>query len=205
MSPEQYASYPNDPDDLDKGDKKDFHEDDSDYDVAPPGSRMMKQSVSKTWAVEPADLEHVLTEPFYICSANFTETKDDILLYVTFPEHNQGSYEENDIHVSSNGVELCSEFMGKYIATLEERILKEDRLHVSGPHTYNKILETGVVLGAVDHTMLGEFFLDNCTECGGARTICPECGGVSGRRPEAFASCGYGDLYFDSYQTDEYE
>ncbi|KAK0502954.1 hypothetical protein EDD18DRAFT_1345797 [Armillaria luteobubalina] len=186
----KHATYPEGPDDLGKSDK-DFHDDDSDYIVAPPGSRMMKQRVSKTWVVEPADLEHALTEPFYVCSAKFSEARDDILLYVTFPEYNKGSYEENDIHVFSDGVEPCYKYMVKYTATMEERIPDEDRLHVSGPHSYNKMLETGAVLGAVDHTMLREFFLDNCTECGGGRTICPGCGGVSGRWPEAFASCGF--------------
>ncbi|KAK0445377.1 hypothetical protein EV421DRAFT_2018188 [Armillaria borealis] len=187
----KHATYEDDPDDLGKGDKKDFHDDDSDHVVAPPGSQTMKQHVSKTWVVEPADLEHALTQPFYICSVKFTEARDDILLYVTFPEYNQGSDEGNDIHVSSDGVEPCSEYMDKYIATLEERIPNEDRLHINGPHSYNKMLETGAVLGGVDRTMLREFFLDNCTECGGARTICPGCGGVGGRWPEAFASCGF--------------
>ncbi|KAK0228253.1 hypothetical protein IW262DRAFT_1455437 [Armillaria fumosa] len=186
----KHATYPEGPDDSGKSDKG-FHDDNSDYVVAPPGSQMMKQRVSKTWVVEPADLKHALTEPFYICSVKFTEARDDILLYVTFPEYNQGSYEENDIHVSSDGVEPCSEYIDKYTATLEKRIPDGDRLHVSGPHSYNKMLETGALLGAVDYTMLREFFLDNCTECGGARTICPGCGGVSGRWPETFASCGF--------------
>ncbi|KAK0483324.1 hypothetical protein IW261DRAFT_941004 [Armillaria novae-zelandiae] len=186
----KHVTYPEDPDDLGKGDKGDFHDDDSDYVVAPSGSRTMKQRVSKTWVVEPVDLKHALTEPFYICSAKFTETRDDILLYVTFPEYNLGSYEENDIHVSSHGVEPCSEYMDKYIATLQEHITDGDGFHVSGPHSYNKMLETGAVLGAVDHTMLREFFLGDCTQCRGARTICPGCG-VLTRWPEAFASCGF--------------
>lgn len=75
-------------------------------------------------------------------------------------------------HVSADGVKPGSEYLEKCMATLEERIPNEDGVDISWPRSYNKMLETGAVLGRVDQIVLREFCLNNCTDCGGGQTIC---------------------------------
>ncbi|KZV86853.1 hypothetical protein EXIGLDRAFT_724361 [Exidia glandulosa HHB12029] len=190
----KYVDFPNREED-DGRCTNDLCDDDSEA-VMVVGSSKYKESVHEDWVVDPPPAKpHTLEWPFVVTRAAYTSDRSDILLHVVFPDHTTRN-DSVEVVAMMHEIGFSSDFEDAFRRGYYKFPFSDERgrLEEHGPFSYKATMaSTGYTFQRLNNARVWRtWYMRECGECGGQRSICPGCGGVSGRWPEAFASCGYG-------------